>query len=178
MHVEADSAVHKAHFSRLMTSDQPMVKLDAEGDKRVIPGGLWLRAFGLDELPQVINILRGEMSLVGPRPCLPYEFELYSAYHRRRSETLPGLTGLWQVTGKNKTTFEEMMVLDIYYASHKTLWMDAGIIARTIPAIVVQVVESRWRKRNAPRSENKDAEKSGTTRPARGTVNGDQFISC
>jgi len=119
-----------------------MTKLDRH-DPRVIPGGRILRALGLDELPQIINILRGEMSLVGPRPCLPYEYERYSPRHRTRFQTLPGLTGLWQVNGKNKTTFEEMIDLDIYYVAHRSLWLDLKIMAKTIPAILGQLVDSK-----------------------------------
>jgi lipopolysaccharide/colanic/teichoic acid biosynthesis glycosyltransferase len=90
-----------------------MQKLDTRGDSRLIPGGWMLRASGLDELPQIINVLRGEMSIVGPRPCIPYEFEQYSSWQRQRLNSAPGLTGLWQVSGKNRTTFDEMIRLVI-----------------------------------------------------------------
>ena len=83
-----------------------MKKLDAKGDSRLIRCALPLRSLGLDELPQIFNVLRGEMSLVGPRPCVPYEYENYAPRHRRRFDAVPGLTGLWQVSGKNRTTFE------------------------------------------------------------------------
>ena len=142
MVVNADTGVHQGHLADLMNSDKPMTKLDA-ADRRVIPGGVWLRALGLDELPQVLNVLRGEMSLVGPRPCLPYEYERYSARHKRRCEALPGLTGLWQVSGKNKTTFEQMMELDLRYVRRQSLWLDLKILARTIPAVLVQLYEVR-----------------------------------
>ena|SRR5215813_11097548 len=146
MVVEADSTVHQGHLSNLISTNQPMTKLDSAGDPRLLPGGRILRAIGLDELPQVINILRGEMSLVGPRPCLPYEYERYSARHRRRCETLPGLTGLWQVSGKNHTTFEEMMDLDIRYVDRKSLLLDIKILIKTLPAIIVQVSEAVWKR--------------------------------
>jgi lipopolysaccharide/colanic/teichoic acid biosynthesis glycosyltransferase len=133
-----------------MKSDAPMVKLDARGDSRIIPFGLLLRSSGLDELPQLINVLRGEMSMVGPRPCLPYECDEYLPWQRERFNTLPGLTGLWQVSGKNQTTFAEMMQLDISYARKKTLWMDLTIILKTIPAILGQVVNARKRKKTLP----------------------------
>jgi lipopolysaccharide/colanic/teichoic acid biosynthesis glycosyltransferase len=138
MAVQADSRIHEGHYSRLMDSNLPMRKLDATGDPRLIACGLLLRSLGLDELPQVFNVLRGEMSLVGPRPCLPYEYEIYTPRHRRRFEAVPGLTGLWQVSGKNRTTFEEMIDLDIYYAGHRTFWLDLKILLKTVPAIVSQ----------------------------------------
>jgi lipopolysaccharide/colanic/teichoic acid biosynthesis glycosyltransferase len=145
MKIDADTSVHHAHLKHLMTSNHPTKKLDC-GDDRLIFGGLVLRAMGVDELPQLINILRGEMSLVGPRPCIPYEFELYSPRHKRRCEAPPGLTGLWQVSGKNHTTFEEQIGLDLYYVKHKSLWLDLKIIAMTIPAILALVWEMKTRR--------------------------------
>jgi lipopolysaccharide/colanic/teichoic acid biosynthesis glycosyltransferase len=141
MKVNADTAVHREHLNHRMSSNRPMKKLDMAGDSRLIPGGLWLRALGLDELPQLINVLRGEMSLVGPRPPTVYEYDLFQPCHRRRCETLPGLTGLWQVNGKNRTTFEEMMELDIAYVETKSVLLDVKILARTFPAILLQVVD-------------------------------------
>lgn len=138
MKVNADTGVHKGHLNRLMDSNVPMKKLDAAGDPRLIPCGLLLRSLGLDELPQLFNVLRAEMSLVGPRPCVPYEYECYSPHHRRRLEAVPGLTGLWQVSGKNRTTFEKMVDLDIFYAKNKTLLLDLKIILKTLPAIISQ----------------------------------------
>jgi lipopolysaccharide/colanic/teichoic acid biosynthesis glycosyltransferase len=150
MFVNADTAVHKGHLADLMSSNRPMNKLDGR-DPRVIPFGIWLRALGLDELPQLINVLRGEMSLVGPRPCVGYEYERYLPRHRGRCGTLPGLTGLWQVSGKNNTTFEEMMELDLHYVNNKSLWLDISILARTIPAVLIQTVEvRRKKKKNQP----------------------------
>jgi lipopolysaccharide/colanic/teichoic acid biosynthesis glycosyltransferase len=146
MFVNSDTGIHKGHLADLITSNRPMNKLDGR-DPRVIPFGIWLRALGLDELPQLINILRGEMSLVGPRPCVSYEYEKYLPCHRGRCTTLPGLTGLWQVSGKNNTTFEEMIDLDLHYAQHKTLWLDLSIILRTIPAIIIQTIETKRKKK-------------------------------
>ena len=143
MFVNADTATHQGHLLQLMKSNTPMQKMDSEGDPRIIPFGVWLRASGLDELPQLINVLRGEMSLVGPRPCLPYEYDQYLPWQKERFQTAPGLTGLWQVSGKNKTTFVEMVVLDIMYAKHKTLWWDLKIILTTILTLVIQMQETR-----------------------------------
>lgn len=150
MFVGAETTTHQGHLQHLMKSDAPMVKLDAGGDLRIIPFGLFLRSSGLDELPQLINVLRGEMSMVGPRPCLAYECDEYLPWQRERFNTLPGLTGLWQVGGKNQTTFAEMMQLDISYARNKTLWLDLTIILKTIPAILGQILQGRKKKRALP----------------------------
>lgn len=147
MHVNSDTGVHQGHLQTLMKSNQPMMKLDSKGDPRLIRFGLLLRSLGLDEIPQLINVVRGEMSLVGPRPCIPYEFDQFMPRHRQRCGALPGLTGLWQVSGKNRTTFEEMMDLDIFYVRNQSLLMDLGILFRTIPAVLVQVWEVKVLKR-------------------------------
>jgi lipopolysaccharide/colanic/teichoic acid biosynthesis glycosyltransferase len=135
----ADTAVHEAHAATLIESNTPMTKLDAHGDPRVTPFGRLLRVAGLDELPQLINVLRGEMSFVGPRPCLPSEYNRYLPWQTERFFTQPGLTGLWQVSGKNRTTFNEMVDLDIQYVRERSLWLDLKIILKTIPAVMVQV---------------------------------------
>jgi exopolysaccharide production protein ExoY len=150
MFVGAGTQTHQGYLQHLMKSEAPMVKLDARGDSRIIPFGMWLRSSGLDELPQLINVLRGEMSIVGPRPCLAYECENYLPWQWERFNTLPGLTGLWQVSGKNMTTFAEMMRLDINYSREKSFWMDVKIMFKTPLAIAVQVWYSRKRKKLAP----------------------------
>jgi len=148
MFVNADTGVHQGHLNQLMNSDVPMLKMDSKGDPRIIPFGRLLRASGLDELPQLMNVLFGDMSLVGPRPCVCYEYEKYLPWQRERFNTLPGLTGLWQVSGKNHTTFTEMIQLDIKYARTKTLWLDLKIIFKTIPALMIQMWET-WVKKNS-----------------------------
>jgi exopolysaccharide production protein ExoY len=149
MHVDNDGAIHKQHLAELMRSNRPMSKLDQIGDARIIPMGGLLRASGLDELPQLINVLRGEMSLVGPRPCLSYEFEYYKPWQKERIMALPGLTGLWQVSGKNRTTFDEMICLDIRYARNPSFLQDLKIMARTIPALLSQMHDQREARRLA-----------------------------
>jgi lipopolysaccharide/colanic/teichoic acid biosynthesis glycosyltransferase len=147
MHVSASVTCHEAHFSELMRANTPMQKLDARHDTRLIPGGWLLRALGLDELPQVINVLRGEMSIVGPRPCIPYEYMQYTASQRGRLASVPGLTGLWQVSGKNRTTFDEMVQLDITYGQNISLVKDVEIIFRTVPALWTQMSDTRKARR-------------------------------
>jgi lipopolysaccharide/colanic/teichoic acid biosynthesis glycosyltransferase len=149
MYVNADTRGHQDHFKNLVGTNAPMVKLDATGDARLIPGARLLRASGLDELPQIINVLRGEMSIVGPRPCIPTEAELYQPWQRERFTTQPGLTGLWQVSGKNRTTFDEMIRLDIRYARTKSFLMDIKIILLTPAALVVQVYDTKTGRRSA-----------------------------
>lgn len=123
---------HRSHLADLMASDRPLEKRDHQLD--VIPGGSWLRKFGIDELPQLVNVLKGEMSLVGPRPdVVPYVD--YAGRHRRRFEVLPGITGLWQVSGKNRTTFAKMMQLDLAYVRRRSFWLDVSILLLTIPAL-------------------------------------------
>jgi lipopolysaccharide/colanic/teichoic acid biosynthesis glycosyltransferase len=146
MRINADPAAHHDHVKDLIRSSAPMVKLDAAEDDRLTRGGSWIRASGMDELPQIINIIRGEMSIVGPRPCIPYEYDLYEPWQRQRFNAPPGLTGLWQVSGKNRTTFEEMIHLDIDYARRMSVWLDLKILLLTAPAIVQQVLDMRAAK--------------------------------
>jgi lipopolysaccharide/colanic/teichoic acid biosynthesis glycosyltransferase len=146
MFVGADTSAHQGHLNQLITSGVPMIKMDAHGDSRIIPFGVLLRSSGLDELPQLINVLRGEMSLVGPRPCLHYESEKLLLWQRERFNAVPGLTGLWQVSGKNRTTFVKMIQLDIAYARNKSLWLDLKIIFKTIPALLIQIQDTRKKK--------------------------------
>jgi lipopolysaccharide/colanic/teichoic acid biosynthesis glycosyltransferase len=102
----------------------------------VTPLGRFLRRTSLDELPQFFNVLFNDMSLVGPRPPLPYEFERYNSWHRRRVLDLkPGLTGIWQVEGRSRTTFDEMVRMDLRYARTRTIWRDLNLIARTPAAM-------------------------------------------
>ena len=142
MKVNAETHIHEAYLEHLIVSDRPMIKLDATGDPRLILGGKFLRATGLDELPQIFNVLKGEMSLVGPRPCTVGEFERYAPEQRARVNALPGLTGLWQVNGKNRTTFRQMIEMDIFYSRNISLSLDLKIILRTLPAIVGQFSDS------------------------------------
>jgi lipopolysaccharide/colanic/teichoic acid biosynthesis glycosyltransferase len=142
MHVNADSRIHQEYVSSLIkakaashgTGGEQVFKLTA--DPRVTPIGRILRKTSIDELPQLINVLRGEMSLVGPRPPLHYEVEQYQRWHCRRVlEAKPGLTGLWQVAGRSRTTFDEMVRLDLRYARTRSLWTDIKILLATPGAV-------------------------------------------
>ena len=147
MMVNADSSVHEHYVCQLTCSEKPLTKLDMEGDERIIPLGNLLRITAMDELPQLINIIRGEMSLIGPRPCLPCEARSYQIWQRKRFCAMPGLTGLWQVNGKNRTTFMEMIRMDIRYVKEMSLWLDMKILVGTIPAVFSQVVQYMANKR-------------------------------
>ena len=140
MKVHAQTSSHESYFQRLMRNGAPMTKLDAD-DPRIIPWGRFLRATGLDELPQIFNVLRGEMSLVGPRPSTRLEFERYDDRAQERVKTLPGLTGYWQVNGKNKTTFQQMIEMDLYYAKNASLSLDVWIMMKTPGALLGQTFE-------------------------------------
>jgi exopolysaccharide production protein ExoY len=143
MKVNVETQTHERYLEQLIHANRPMTKLDAAGDPRIIPGGRILRATGLDELPQLFNVFRGEMSLVGPRPCTPHEFSRYQVWQQGRVNAPPGLTGYWQVNGKNKTTFTEMINMDIFYTKNMSLWLDLTIMVKTFPAIMAQVIEAR-----------------------------------
>ena len=153
----AETGTHQGHLQQLMDSNVPMTKMDAKGDSRIIPLGKLLRASGLDELPQLVNVLKGEMSLVGPRPCLPYEAANYLPWQMERFSAVPGLTGLWQVNGKNRTTFTRMIQLDIEYARTKNLLLDIKIIFKTVPALLVQMWDARQQKNNLPQPATTEA---------------------
>jgi lipopolysaccharide/colanic/teichoic acid biosynthesis glycosyltransferase len=148
MGVDTDTSIHKNHVVALINGDKngnpgvknPMVKL--EDHPQIIPLGRFFRKMCLDELPQLINVLRGEMSLVGPRPPLPYEVEEYPQWCYGRFNAVPGMTGLWQVSGKNRLSFDEMVRLDIRYSKQESLWLDTKIMMKTPLAIILQIKDS------------------------------------
>ncbi len=136
MIANAGADLHKQFVSRLIRGE---IGREGNGgvlkivdDPRVTRVGRLLRRSSLDELPQLINVLRGEMSLVGPRPCLPYEYELYKDWHKKRTLVLPGITGLWQVTGRSEVSFEDMILLDLYYIYNGSLLLEINILIETI----------------------------------------------
>ena len=119
--------------SNLGDEERPAYKLRA--DARVTRWGRVLRKTSLDELPQLFNVLRGDMSIVGPRPPIPYEVESYELWHRKRLDMKPGVTGLWQVSGRNRLSFDEMVRMDLYYIENWSLLLDLKIILRTLPVM-------------------------------------------
>jgi lipopolysaccharide/colanic/teichoic acid biosynthesis glycosyltransferase len=134
--------VHRAYVSEMLTagsgepggSPNAMFKLD--GDDRITPIGAVLRKLSLDELPQLFNVVKGDMSLVGPRPALPWEAELFDRNHMLRFAVKPGLTGLWQVNGRSNMTMLEALDLDVRYAREKCTWLDLVILVRTVPVVL------------------------------------------
>ncbi len=133
----AETTIHEDHVRHLVKTNQPLTKLD-HGDSRLIKGGCMIRMSGLDELPQLLNVLRGEMSLVGPRPCMSSEIPLYDEDHLGRFTVQPGLTGLWQVQRSKATTFRDMVAMDMEYAACLSLWTDFKIIMKTPLFLLVQ----------------------------------------
>jgi undecaprenyl-phosphate galactose phosphotransferase len=141
MQVSNRSDIHKEYVTKLIKGEisnenskhQP---LKITNDPRVTLVGKLLRKLSLDELPQLINVLKGEMSLVGPRPCLPYEYEIYKNWHKKRSSVRPGITGLWQVAGRSTVVFEDMILLDLYYIYDRSLSLDFSILYETIFAVL------------------------------------------
>jgi lipopolysaccharide/colanic/teichoic acid biosynthesis glycosyltransferase len=149
MKANAETRTHENYFRELIEVDRPMTKLDACSDPRLAPFGRFLRASALDELPQIFNVLCGEMSLVGPRPCTPNEFAHYEPWQRERVNGLPGLSGHWQVNGKNKTTFNEMIKMDLFYLENMSISLDLKIMLKTGAVIAGQLLESRHAAKNA-----------------------------
>jgi lipopolysaccharide/colanic/teichoic acid biosynthesis glycosyltransferase len=146
MKVESAADVHKEYIKRFIAGEAGTEQRDAKGkmvfkiaqDKRVTRVGSFLRRMSLDELPQLINVLLGEMSLVGPRPPVPYELESYHVWHMRRIlEAKPGITGLWQVMGRSRLKFDDMVRLDLRYAETQSLWVDIKILLRTPLAVII-----------------------------------------
>lgn len=133
MHVGAEE--QQDMLADLNEADGPIFKI--RDDPRLTRVGRILRRLSLDELPQLVNVLRGEMSLVGPRPPVPAEVEKYQEWHKKRLEAPPGMTGLWQVSGRSRLSFDEMVLLDIYYIENWSLWLDFKILMRTIPKVLL-----------------------------------------
>jgi exopolysaccharide biosynthesis polyprenyl glycosylphosphotransferase len=141
---DADDRIHREAYRKNIEGateanagdDEKPLFGKVKNDPRITRVGNWLRRSSLDELPQFLNVLRGEMSVVGARPPIPYEVEEYDPAHRRRLDMKPGITGLWQVSGRSRLSFEEMVRIDLYYIENWSLWLDLKIILLTLPAIL------------------------------------------
>ncbi len=165
MYVESDESLHRLAYEQFLRGERATGKVDGEvlsavpagavklpaekkgsakkpkqrpqlGDPRVTRVGNVLRRSSLDELPQLFNVLRGDMSLVGPRPPIPYEVGLYQPEHLGRLDTLPGITGFWQVHGRGRVTFEQMVQMDLEYIQRQSLWWDIKLLLLTLPAVL------------------------------------------
>lgn len=148
MYVDAGSALHRQYIEAYIAGDEARMaalqpKKDGKktrykinGDPRITRMGAFLRKTSLDELPQLWNVLRGDMSLVGPRPAIRYEVDMYRDWHMERLHALPGMTGLWQVKGRGDLGFDEMVKLDIEYVRIQSFWQDLRILFGTIPAVL------------------------------------------
>ena len=145
MHVNADPSIHKAFVKALIKNDHAGMESIQGGksklrklvhDDRITRPGKLLRRLSLDELPQLWNVLRGDMSLVGPRPAIPYEVDVYSPWHLRRLEAQPGITGLQQTTARSTADFDEQVQLDIRYVDNQSVWLDLAIMLKT-PFVII-----------------------------------------
>ena len=145
MYWNSDDQIHRQYVTDLIkgnhekinqgNGDKPLFKMKT--DPRITRVGRIIRKLSIDELPQFINVLKGDMSLVGPRPPLPYEVENYEPWHLRRIlEVKPGITGLWQVDGRSQTSFDDMVRMDLRYVQNWSLWLDVEILVKTVKAVV------------------------------------------
>jgi lipopolysaccharide/colanic/teichoic acid biosynthesis glycosyltransferase len=137
MRADSDKSMHQQYVTQLIkgeihADEQKNGPIKIVNDPRVTKVGRILRKLSLDELPQLINVLKGQMSLVGPRPCLPYEYDIYQDWHKKRTAVRPGITGLWQVTGRSEVLFEDMILLDLYYIYNSSVLLDFQILFETV----------------------------------------------
>lgn len=145
MRVDCDDSSHREYIKLFIEGNEEAIQTYQRGrkvykmtcDNRVTAVGRFLRRTSLDELPQLINVLRGEMSVVGPRPHIRYEVELYKDWHRRRLKGIPGITGWWQIHGRSRVTFDDSVKMDIWYLEHQSLILDLRIMLRTITKAIV-----------------------------------------
>jgi lipopolysaccharide/colanic/teichoic acid biosynthesis glycosyltransferase len=132
--MHAGASAQQAELEEANEAEGALFKL--KDDPRVTRVGSFLRRFSIDEVPQVLNVLRGEMSLVGPRPLPVRDYELLEPWHRKRYLVLPGMTGLWQIAGRSDLTFDDLVRLDFYYLENWSIWLDISILLRTVPAVI------------------------------------------
>ncbi|GAH78710.1 unnamed protein product [marine sediment metagenome] len=137
MKTSRNPSVHQEFMYEMIKNKKKEGILKITDDKRITKIGKYLRKFSIDEFPQLINILKGQMSLVGPRPCLPYEYSLYEDWHKKRFSVTPGLSGLWQAFGRSQVSYNDMVIMDLYYIENISFWLDLKIILKTIPAVLL-----------------------------------------
>jgi len=140
MHIGNSNSRHKEYVQNFIKNKEQCEIEELKvykimNDPNIFTFGKFIRRTSIDELPQLFNVIKGNMSLIGPRPCLDYEYSCYEEWHKKRLDVLPGCTGLWQALGRSSVTFKEMVILDLYYISNMTLWLDLKIFLRTIPVI-------------------------------------------
>ena len=134
--IEGEDNVRVEKMLIYMKTEDPSYKEKIVNNSRITSIGYILRKYSLDELPQLFNVLKGDMSLVGPRPCLPYEYQHYDEWQKRRLSVIPGCTGLWQVSGRSAVSFNDSVIMDIYYINNITPWLDLQLIFKTIPVMI------------------------------------------
>ena len=144
----SSQAVH-VEAARRWFEGRPAGELKSVDDPRITRAGRYLRRSNLDELPQLVNVLKGEMSLVGPRPGMHYERPMYQGWYFEREAVRPGITGLWQVSGRHRLSAAQMMRLDVHYVRERSMWFDLKILARTIPTLLEDVRAGRERRRDS-----------------------------
>lgn len=137
MKINQDSSFHNKFMYEMIKKKKKEGTLKIKDDKRITKIGKYFRKFSLDELPQLINILKGQMSLVGPRPCLPYEYSLYEDWHKKRFSVTPGITGLWQAFGRSSVNYDDIIIMDLYYIENISFWIDLKIFLKTIHTVLL-----------------------------------------
>ena len=131
-----DNQIHQQHLKEIIQQNKTVEKI--KNDPRITPVGRIIRKYSFDELPQLINVIRGDMSMVGPRPCSTYEYDMMENWQRKRFKVTPGITGLWQILGRNRpdVNFTESIIMDLYYSDNISLWFDLKILLKTIPVVI------------------------------------------
>lgn len=143
MHTNCDDSIHRRYVESFISNGAPSTVeggkaiFKLRNDRRITRAGRLLRKTSLDELPNLLNVIQGEMSLVGPRPALPYEVERYDLWHLGRLAGLPGITGTWQVYGRSRVNFDQMVRMDINYLHRQSLWLDIKLLVLTVPAVLL-----------------------------------------
>jgi lipopolysaccharide/colanic/teichoic acid biosynthesis glycosyltransferase len=136
MYSKVDAAVHQQFVRNLINGSSSCANYKLTGDKRITRVGALIRKTSLDELPQLFNVIKGDMSMVGPRPPIPYEVAEYKDWHHRRLSVTPGITGLWQVRGRSLVSFDDMVKMDIAYAEQRSITLDVSLFVQTVPAVL------------------------------------------